>query len=234
MQPHFTGRSSFPLAARPAQVQRRAALPARVLAPHVQAAIAGAAQRRPAPLAPSMAPHVQAALARHRGAGAPAPRALQKAQAPPGRRRPAAPSHPSTGAADNVVQAMGMDPLWLMVGAIALLGVFYALWRIANGPAVPLRVVPPSAFPLADDCSICLSAMGAHEDIVELPCGHRFHRACILESAKGSTRCPLCRYDWNPLRPPRRDDPGSGGGGSGFSANTVAIHAAATGGDILV
>ncbi len=134
-------------------------------------------------------------------------------------------------AANGVVQAMNL--LWLLVGTIVFFGLAYALYRLANGPAVPLRQVPGSAFPLADVCSICLSAMGAHDDIVELPCGHRFHRACILESAKGSSRCPLCRYDWNPLRPPRRDDPGSGGG-SGFSDSTVAIHAAATGGDLLV
>lgn len=44
------------------------------------------------------------------------------------------------------------------------------------------------------DCPICLSAMTS--DIVALPCGsgrHCFHRECILDWAKLSTRCPLCR-----------------------------------------
>ena len=67
-----------------------------------------------------------------------------------------------------------------------------------------------------EECSICLDDMqDASDDIHALPCGHRFHAAClnevVLKAAKGGAQsnrqgylisCPLCRK-----RTRRRRDP---------------------------
>ena len=39
------------------------------------------------------------------------------------------------------------------------------------------------------DCIICLEA----GDMIELDCGHQYHRRCILDWARVSPECPLCR-----------------------------------------
>ena len=38
-------------------------------------------------------------------------------------------------------------------------------------------------------CSICLESGGSKL----LPCGHRFHKTCIIKWMKVSKTCPLCR-----------------------------------------
>ena len=40
-----------------------------------------------------------------------------------------------------------------------------------------------------DVCSICLEEGVS----VLLPCGHAFHKVCILHSVKYKVKCPLCR-----------------------------------------
>lgn len=51
-------------------------------------------------------------------------------------------------------------------------------------------------------CAVCLSGNetsdsgGASENVVGLPCGHRFHNSCIRKWLhNGSARCPLCNWD---------------------------------------
>jgi len=40
-------------------------------------------------------------------------------------------------------------------------------------------------------CSICYSKGGSHR--VDLPCGHNFHKKCILPWIQENNTCPLCR-----------------------------------------
>ena len=44
----------------------------------------------------------------------------------------------------------------------------------------------------AESCPICL---GDIENAVSTICKHTFHKECILEWAKNTNKCPLCRQD---------------------------------------
>jgi hypothetical protein len=49
-----------------------------------------------------------------------------------------------------------------------------------------------------NDCSICFEPM-TEKVATLLPCGHRFHRACINQWLNtGKMNCPLCRAALNP------------------------------------
>ena len=57
---------------------------------------------------------------------------------------------------------------------------------------------------MEQECSICLNplkedqAVGATEEIKTFfltPCGHKFHRECILKSMELKRECPLCRAE---------------------------------------
>lgn len=69
-----------------------------------------------------------------------------------------------------------------------------------GGPDAAVRFIeslPAATAVVDDDCPICLSELGADgEPVVALPCGggaHRFHRRCVRDWAKLSSKCPLCR-----------------------------------------
>jgi len=44
-------------------------------------------------------------------------------------------------------------------------------------------------------CSICIEAFEASDEVRKLPCGHYFHRACIDEWLRKSMACPMCNAD---------------------------------------
>jgi hypothetical protein len=45
-----------------------------------------------------------------------------------------------------------------------------------------------------NECAICLAEVQLDDPITSLPCGHRFHSACIMRSLQaGIAVCPLCR-----------------------------------------
>lgn len=45
-------------------------------------------------------------------------------------------------------------------------------------------------------CSICLEKYQERKKIVELECGHRFHRDCLVEGWLNThNTCPICRYE---------------------------------------
>ena len=46
------------------------------------------------------------------------------------------------------------------------------------------------------ECTICLNNMCTQDEIeiTELPCNHRFHRACIMLWLSNNNTCPLCRF----------------------------------------
>lgn len=52
-----------------------------------------------------------------------------------------------------------------------------------------------------DECAICLCTLAAGDEVRELPCGHKFHFACIdrwlirRELDYGASSCPLCKKE---------------------------------------
>lgn len=46
------------------------------------------------------------------------------------------------------------------------------------------------------ECAICLSSLGGRTGV--LPCGHTFHRACIMRCE--TPKCPLCQASYVPDR----------------------------------
>jgi hypothetical protein len=44
-----------------------------------------------------------------------------------------------------------------------------------------------------NQCIICYNGFENHEEIIKLPCGHHFHKCCILNWIFSSSSCPLCR-----------------------------------------
>jgi len=55
-----------------------------------------------------------------------------------------------------------------------------------------LPTVSPKAF-MGSDCSVCITAFEVGNTVVDLPCSHRFHRACIATwLSEYRSTCPLC------------------------------------------
>lgn len=44
-------------------------------------------------------------------------------------------------------------------------------------------------------CSICINGYDRGDQLVRLPCDHRFHRDCIASWLRIKRICPLCRHD---------------------------------------
>ncbi len=49
------------------------------------------------------------------------------------------------------------------------------------------------SYPLG--CCICLCDYQDGELILELPCGHCYHKACVVQWLVKSVRCPVCKAD---------------------------------------
>lgn len=66
--------------------------------------------------------------------------------------------------------------------------------RIMDGPAEDV--------PCETECTICLETRAnTDEGWRTLPCGHHFHRPCLLEWLSRSHCCPLCRCDLHAAHP---------------------------------
>merc|ERR1711907_891949 len=46
-----------------------------------------------------------------------------------------------------------------------------------------------------DGCSVCCQRYAKGEQLIELPCGHHFHSACILPWLEKQHTCPTCRFE---------------------------------------
>ena len=68
-----------------------------------------------------------------------------------------------------------------------------------NAPPAPPRAVGVAVRPQDGRvggkacCAVCLNDYAADDDCVVLPCGHGFHRACIMRWVGTNPSCPLCR-----------------------------------------
>jgi len=63
---------------------------------------------------------------------------------------------------------------------------------MAKVESIVQNVVPEGE---VESCSICFDDMDKMSHVVQLPCGHRFHKKCVtkwLSSGEPRQRCPLC------------------------------------------
>ncbi|KAK1315385.1 E3 ubiquitin-protein ligase RING1 [Acorus calamus] len=44
-----------------------------------------------------------------------------------------------------------------------------------------------------DDCRVCFDDFSVGSEVMRMPCGHLFHRVCILKWLEKSGVCPICR-----------------------------------------
>ncbi|KAG8380395.1 hypothetical protein BUALT_Bualt06G0010900 [Buddleja alternifolia] len=109
-----------------------------------------------------------------------------------------------------------------------------ALGSFIDSLPIMMRLVPPptsSSSNTQSSCSICKEDFETADIFVtinEVPCGHCFHKDCIVEWLHRSNTCPLCRYkcpvaaatESMPMSMPR-----------GTSSGLSAIADAATGSD---
>ena len=74
-------------------------------------------------------------------------------------------------------------------------------------PAFTLSLPTVDGFRESDgECGVCLSTQNC--PVMELPCGHRFHRRCIFRWFARNSTCPTCRKQYRDVFP------ANGGGGS--------------------
>merc|ERR1712232_1125204 len=63
----------------------------------------------------------------------------------------------------------------------------------------PVMAEAVAVVPANDECCICLDRFSPHVSTSELPCGHRFHAACLSGWFSQNGNCPLCRYEAQPV-----------------------------------
>jgi E3 ubiquitin-protein ligase RNF38/44 len=55
-------------------------------------------------------------------------------------------------------------------------------------------------------CPICLDEFEAKQQLLRLPCNHRFHSDCLMPWIKSHALCPICRFDLSGRPPENSDD----------------------------
>lgn len=46
-----------------------------------------------------------------------------------------------------------------------------------------------------DLCAVCLEGFRVHQQVIWLPCAHRYHSACVLPWLADHSHCPCCRTE---------------------------------------
>mmetsp|Transcript_35646 Transcript_35646/g.91917 ORF Transcript_35646/g.91917 Transcript_35646/m.91917 type:complete len:343 (+) Transcript_35646:74-1102(+) len=117
--------------------------------------------------------------------------------------------------------ALGVMVVAIMKPILTLAAFRLAFRRFAAADMVEQRVAPKGAceeliarLPLEQhpyeqllpegqcSCAVCLSDFEGGETLRRLPCGHKFHSACIDKWLRRNKVCPLCLHDAE-LPPPR-------------------------------
>lgn len=78
-------------------------------------------------------------------------------------------------------------------------------FRVTERPAPPASqaaiaslsrdVVVSSDVARAEKCPVCLLPFDVDEEVVMMPCKHRFHNGCIIPWLSKTNSCPLCRFE---------------------------------------
>ena len=45
------------------------------------------------------------------------------------------------------------------------------------------------------ECAVCMCELEKGDEMGQLPCGHTFHKECIVEWLHNEASCPMCRVD---------------------------------------
>tara|TARA_B100001094_G_scaffold286671_1_gene301690 strand:- start:3729 stop:4298 length:570 start_codon:yes stop_codon:yes gene_type:complete len=61
---------------------------------------------------------------------------------------------------------------------------------------IPIEVPMRQTNNTEGQCSICLEQFSDEQDIVQIPCEHKFHRTCIETWFETHTTCPICRRNY--------------------------------------
>jgi len=91
--------------------------------------------------------------------------------------------------------------IMVILCAPALIYIFQR-FRIGSQAATELELdeLPQEVYEGDNDsdeemCSICINGYDRGDQLVRLPCDHRFHRDCIASWLRIKRICPLCRHD---------------------------------------
>ncbi|OLQ15475.1 Adenylate cyclase type 10 [Symbiodinium microadriaticum] len=96
--------------------------------------------------------------------------------------------------------------LLVLVAAVAAVAVRPLLERLREALSTTgtdpevlklIEELAPGDEPADEDCVICLGGTSGEAKWLQLKCGHRFHRDCLMSWLKKAFRCPVCRLDVN-------------------------------------
>ena len=86
--------------------------------------------------------------------------------------------------------------------------------RLSKLSAQAVLKAEPEPGAASEQCVVCMEDIFAGEEVLRLPCNHRFHKTCVVDWLKSPfpASCPLCKS--NPLETERKncwpfDKPGS-------------------------
>ena len=48
---------------------------------------------------------------------------------------------------------------------------------------------------IEESCSVCRDGYAISQEVIELPCNHKFHKTCLLPWLANHTTCPICRFN---------------------------------------
>ncbi|XP_046641616.1 E3 ubiquitin-protein ligase RNF103-like [Daphnia pulicaria] len=90
------------------------------------------------------------------------------------------------------LERLALPSLWLTPTVPTDYLKFLPVWRFEGGSAEE----PPTMNWIPDaDCAICLDKYRVAVDVCGLPCGHQFHRNCIMVwLQRDNHHCPTCRW----------------------------------------
>ncbi|CAK9319386.1 unnamed protein product [Citrullus colocynthis] len=49
---------------------------------------------------------------------------------------------------------------------------------------------------MGDECSVCYEDLHGEKELTRIPCGHAYHKSCILKWLNINNSCPLCRREF--------------------------------------
>jgi len=120
---------------------------------------------------------------------APAPRPKAKATVARPRRRAQAVENPEWDAMALDIDAMGYEELLALEERLGL-----AVHPGLQDAAID-RLPKEQVIGGGDECAICLEDFCDGEELIRLPCLHRFHSSCCRNWLTRQSKCPLCNLD---------------------------------------